>query len=214
MWTRPITVAETAVFIRQAGDVWTDEERSDFVDFIAQNPEAGDLIPETGGVRKVRWSRQGSGKRGGVRVIYFYYRADVPLYLLMVSEGPARGSVAGRETGGAGAGGEDQAGAAPVRREGVMNKFSKELIESMTEACEHAEGKPGRVRVHVVDVPDVRAIRRRLRMSQMEFARTYRIPLATIKNWEQGRRQPDAPAAAYLQVIARKPREAREALTP
>jgi hypothetical protein len=84
MWTRPITVAETALFIRQADDVWTDEERSAFVDFIARNPEAGDLIPETGGVRKVRWSRQGSGKQGGVRVIYFYYRADVPLYLLMV----------------------------------------------------------------------------------------------------------------------------------
>jgi len=47
-----------------------------------------------------------------------------------------------------------------------MNKFSKELIESMTDACDHAEGKPSRVRVHVVDVPEVRAIRRRLRMSQ------------------------------------------------
>src|SRR6266851_3533511 len=92
--------------------------------------------------------------------------------------------------------------------------FGKELIASLTEACEHAEGKRGRVRVHVVDVPDVRAIRRRLRMSQMEFARAYRIPLATIKNWEQGRRQPDALAAAYLQVIAKRPREAREALTP
>jgi DNA-binding transcriptional regulator YiaG len=66
----------------------------------------------------------------------------------------------------------------------------------------------------VVDVPDVRAIRRRLRMSQMEFARAYRIPLATIKNWEQGRRQPDAPAAAYLQVIAKRPRETREEPTP
>jgi putative transcriptional regulator len=95
-----------------------------------------------------------------------------------------------------------------------MNKFGEELIASLTEAAEHAEGKPVRVRVHVVEVPDVRAIRRRLRMSQMEFARTYRIPLATIKNWEQGRRQPDAPAAAYLQVIARRPWEAREALTP
>ena len=49
-------------------------------------------------------------------------------------------------------------------------------------------------------------------MSQQEFARVYRIPLATLKNWEQGRRQPDAPAAAYLQVIAKRPREAREAL--
>ena len=93
-----------------------------------------------------------------------------------------------------------------------MNKFSKELIESLTEACEHAEGKPSGVRVHVVEVPDVRAIRRRLRMSQQEFARVYRIPLATLKNWEQGRRQPDAPAAAYLQVIAKCPREAQEAL--
>src|SRR5271170_6057940 len=95
-----------------------------------------------------------------------------------------------------------------------MNTFSKELIESMTEACEHAEGKPQPVRVHVVEVPDVRAIRRRLRMSQADFARVYRIPLATLKNWEQGRRQPDAPAAAYLQVTAKRPHEISAALAP
>jgi putative transcriptional regulator len=89
-----------------------------------------------------------------------------------------------------------------------VNKFSKELIESLTEACEHAEGKPSEARVNVVEVPDVRSIRRQLRMSQQEFARVYRIPLATLKNWEQGRRQPDAPAAAYLEVIAERPREA------
>ncbi len=46
-----------------------------------------------------------------------------------------------------------------------MNGFSKELVESMTEACEHAEGEPTQVRVRVVELPDVRAIRRRLRMS-------------------------------------------------
>jgi putative transcriptional regulator len=94
-----------------------------------------------------------------------------------------------------------------------MNEFSKELIKSLTEACEHAEGKPSGVRSHHVEVPDVRAIRRQLRMSQQEFARVYRIPLATLKNWEQGRRQPDAPAAAYLQVIAKRPLETRDALT-
>jgi putative transcriptional regulator len=93
-----------------------------------------------------------------------------------------------------------------------MSEFGKELVESMTEAAEHAEGKRRAARVHVVEVPDVRAIRRRLGMSQADFARVYRIPLATLKNWEQGRRQPDAPAAAYLQVIANRPREAREAL--
>jgi len=84
MWTRAITVAETAVFIRQAADLWMDDERADFVDFIARTPEAGDLIPGGGGLRKVRWSRRGTGKRGGVRVIYFYYNPGMPLYLLMI----------------------------------------------------------------------------------------------------------------------------------
>jgi mRNA-degrading endonuclease RelE of RelBE toxin-antitoxin system len=81
---KPISVAETALFVRQADDVWSEDERFEFVDFIASNPDAGDVIPETGGVRKVRWTRQGSGKRGGVRVIYFYHDGRMPLYLLMV----------------------------------------------------------------------------------------------------------------------------------
>jgi hypothetical protein len=84
MPARLITVAETPLFARQAERVWSDAEREEFVDFIAGNPEAGDLIPETGGVRKVRWSRAGSGKRGGARVIYFHHDANQPLYLLLV----------------------------------------------------------------------------------------------------------------------------------
>ena len=84
MLTKPIAVAETALFIRQAAEVWTEEERVAFIDFIARNPHAGDLVPETGGVRKVRWARQGGGKRGGVRVVYYYHDAEIPLFLLMV----------------------------------------------------------------------------------------------------------------------------------
>jgi hypothetical protein len=78
-----ITVAETPLFVRQADDVWSDAEREEFISFIARNPELGDVIPDTGGVRKVRWARAGSGKRGGVRVIYFYHDRHRPLYLLM-----------------------------------------------------------------------------------------------------------------------------------
>ncbi len=84
MPTVPLTVVEMPLFIRQADDVWTDAERLEFVDFIARNPETGDLIPDTGGVRKVRWRRQGMGKRGGARVIYFYHNPVRPLFLLMV----------------------------------------------------------------------------------------------------------------------------------
>jgi len=93
-----------------------------------------------------------------------------------------------------------------------MGNFGKDLIESLNEALAHAEGKSTEALSHVVEVPDVREIRKHLHKSQQEFAQTYRIPLATLKNWEQGRRQPDAPAAAYLQVIAKRPRETSEAL--
>jgi hypothetical protein len=80
----PTTVAETPLFLRQAADVWDETEHEAFVTFIASSPTIGDLIPDTGGVRKVRWARAGSGKRGGTRVIYFYHDASRPLYLLMV----------------------------------------------------------------------------------------------------------------------------------
>ncbi len=81
-----------------------------------------------------------------------------------------------------------------------MNKFSRDLVQGMQEAAAFVEGKKVGAREHVVEVPDVRAIRQRLHqrlhMSQQRFAETYRIPLPTLKNWEQGRRAPDAPAAA------------------
>lgn len=70
-------------------------------------------------------------------------------------------------------------------------------VRGLTEAAELARGKKAGTRVTVIEVPDVRAIRRRLHMSQHEFADASRIPLATIKNWD---RAPctDALAAAYL----------------
>jgi hypothetical protein len=90
VWTRLLTVVELTTFLRSAAKVWSDDERAEFVDYVAANPEAGDLIPDTGGLRKVRWGRQGSGKRGGVRVIYYYYNMDVPLYLIAVYAKAAR----------------------------------------------------------------------------------------------------------------------------
>lgn len=63
-------------------------------------------------------------------------------------------------------------------------------------------------------VPQVKIIRRALRLSQEEFAARFRIPLGTLRDWEQGRKEPDAAAKAYLRVIAREPETVMRALEP
>lgn len=77
-----MTVVETPAFLRAAGALLNDEERSEMIAFVAANPEAGDLIPGTGGVRKLRWAAGGKGKRGGVRVIYYFHDNWIPVFLL------------------------------------------------------------------------------------------------------------------------------------
>lgn len=76
------TVIETPLFQRQWPLYWTEEERGAFAAYLAKTPTAGDVVPDSGGMRKVRWSRAGSGKSGGVRVIYFTRTAEGQLVLL------------------------------------------------------------------------------------------------------------------------------------
>ncbi len=78
------TVIETPTFSRLAADYWTEDERNIFISYIAANPEAGDVVPGSGGVRKVRWGYAGHGKRGGVRVIYFNRLSHGEIWLLLI----------------------------------------------------------------------------------------------------------------------------------
>jgi hypothetical protein len=80
----PQVVVEVEPFPKHAAAIWDDRERGDFIDFIARHNEAGEEIPGTGGLRKVRWSRKGMGKRGGVGVVYFHYKITAPIHLLAV----------------------------------------------------------------------------------------------------------------------------------
>ena len=77
-----LTVVETLLFQRQWPLYWTEEERGQFAAFIARDPLVGVVVRDSGGIRKVRWSREGSGKSGGVRVIYFTRLAEGEVVLL------------------------------------------------------------------------------------------------------------------------------------
>ena len=77
------TVIETDIFQKHISNIWTEEERQEFVGWIANNPLAGDVVPRAGGVRKVRWKRSGMGKSGGIRVIYYNMLDDGEIWLLI-----------------------------------------------------------------------------------------------------------------------------------
>ena len=65
-------------------DLLSDDSYAEFQQFLAVKPGAGDVVQGTGGLRKVRWAAQGRGKRGGVRVIYFYASARQQIRLLLI----------------------------------------------------------------------------------------------------------------------------------
>lgn len=82
--TSLVGVIESKPYLAAAEKLMSEEERAAVVDMIAADPEAGVVIPGTGGLRKVRIALRGRGKRGGGRVIYWYHSEDYPAVLLFV----------------------------------------------------------------------------------------------------------------------------------
>ena len=82
--TQMFTLIESPVFSKRWPEYWSEEERGKFAAWLAQNPEVGDVVPGSGGVRKVRWFSEGQGKRGGVRVIYYNQIEKSLIWLLTI----------------------------------------------------------------------------------------------------------------------------------
>jgi hypothetical protein len=81
----PIVVVETVPFLASAARLGINEkDRAALILYLATNPQAGVVMPETGGVRKLRWALPGRGKSGGARVIYYYHNESIPLYALNI----------------------------------------------------------------------------------------------------------------------------------
>ncbi len=99
----------------------------------------------------------------------------------------------------------------PKKTGSRKTNFGADLVEGMKLVLAHQQGKLELEQVWPKPV-DVKAIRKRVKMSQTEFSRAYGISKRALQEWEQGGRQPDSAARAYLTVIAREPAIVRRAL--
>ena len=101
-----------------------------------------------------------------------------------------------------------------LKKTGAKLSVGQEIITSLKEAIAWAGGEDVPVRITTVRVPttNVRALRRKLGLSQSEFAAKFGFQPATLKNWEQGRTRPDGPARVLLAVIARHPDAVEDSL--
>lgn len=80
----PITIAELKSVSKELDGLLTAGERTGLIDFLACNPEMGEIMPRTGGIRKMRWPCASRGKSSGLRVIYYFHDLNMPLYILAV----------------------------------------------------------------------------------------------------------------------------------
>ncbi len=175
----------------------TEAERSELVAFVATNPDAGAIIPETGGVRKLRWAIQWEGQPDEGRA-ECDEEADSGI-------GPdARKEDKVKRT------------ASKTRQTGRTKSPTpgERILRGLDQAIAWARGEDVSVRVTTVEVPiiDVRTVRRKLKLSQAQFAAKFGFPPATLRNWEQGRTRPDTPTRVLLAVIAKHPEVVEDVL--
>ena len=91
------TVIETPIYSRKADNLLSEDEREEIAVFISQNPTAGSTVRGSGGVRKIRWARAGSGKRGGVRIIYYNQWQHEEVWLLTLYAKNERSTIPAHE---------------------------------------------------------------------------------------------------------------------
>jgi len=168
-----------------------DEEYRNFQLYLMTNPEAGNVIPHSEGLRKVRWASKGKGKRGGLRIIYYNRLNNGKIWLLAIY---AKGEL------------EDLTiDELKLIRKGcqMTNKkrnLAQEIIEWLREL------KAGGDKQTTVEMPTgVRLIRAKTGMSQAEFAECLKISVRTLQEWEQGRAQPTGPALSLLDIVEEHP---------
>jgi putative transcriptional regulator len=186
---------ESHIFEKQVNALLSDDEFALFQGFLFSNPKAGAVIQQTGGLRKVRWAVQGKGKSGG--------GTDSPDRDLQ--EGHQGGFECRRE--------KDPE---ETQRELVGSTMDKklfaDLVESMQQHNEIIAGTRKPARATKVDAQSIKVLRARAGLTQEKFAALIQVDLSTLRNWEQGRREPTGPAKALIRAITNDPKHVLKAL--
>ncbi len=86
---------ETSIFTKILPSYLSDEDYRALQTYLMQKPDAGDIVRGSGGVRKVRWSIEGKGKSGGVRVIYYWKKPDHEIWMLTIYSKSERSTISG-----------------------------------------------------------------------------------------------------------------------
>lgn len=106
-----ITIVETHTFHKESRKLLGASEIDELKNFLAINPQAGDVIPGLRGIRKVRWQANQKGKSGDARIIYFFHNLNIPVFLLDIYAKSEKGDLSSQE-------------------KKMMNAMVDELIES------------------------------------------------------------------------------------
>jgi putative transcriptional regulator len=195
---------ETPIFTADVCALLSDEEYSALQQHLVAMPNAGDVIAGTGGLRKIRWTVAGRSKRGGTRVIYYHVVAQAQIRMILIYRKGDQGRPdAEREDGIA----ENQCGVVTLDK-----KLFKRLVESMGQMDEIVRGVRAPSREFYVDAAKVKEIRAITGLSQPKFAKLLHVDVGTLRNWEQGRREPTGPAQALLRAIKKNPQAVLKAL--
>ena len=91
------TIVETPGYLKAAETIFTEAERAEIVVMVATDPECGEIMPGTGGFRKVRVGRSGMGKRGGARIIYILRNEEFPVFLITAYAKNEKGNLTQKE---------------------------------------------------------------------------------------------------------------------
>jgi putative transcriptional regulator len=189
---------------------------------LGTNPELGDLMPGTGGFRKLRWAdaRRGKGRRGGLRIIYYHFKSDHQIWLMTVFGKDEASDLNPKEkkalkTARANWQREPPGGSTEEITEDMLmakRDIFGELMEGAAAMKSHREGKltlrsykVAAAPLPKVDSKLIRDTRKRLRCSRAVFARRLRINERTLEKWEQGRAKPNPQAAALVLLVRRYP---------